>query len=298
MPLSNIRPESLIDPILVDNAYTQGELVSHPLSLPFLPQFEAFQTKATATSTARLTLLVNIGKANGYVAAADDDIDTFLDKLDLTVKGLQEKDVLHPFYFPKPLHQMKRPVLGTELEAAKAILEKLNKAPQPALAALAPELATLIATADKRVEELLAAEQALKSFDVVGEKKTLIDDYNLLRQTVYGQLAAMPHSATGKGLPSNFADRFFRHLTRKDISGAANLEEAKARVDALKQELMEAEGHLAAAEAAAKAKEEAKKAQAEADAKAEEAKKTAELAAKALKEAQKAASEARKLAKK
>jgi hypothetical protein len=131
------------------------------------------------------------------------------------------------------VYLLKRPVLGAELATVRGFLPSLETSTYPALTALAPQLAALIVNADAAVAQQLAATQALESFDMLGPMKTLIDEDNALRQSVYGKLAAMPHEHPAAMLPPTFADRFFRHETNKGITALRNPDEVQARIDGM-----------------------------------------------------------------
>lgn len=288
--------------ILAENAFTLGKLQAHPLAAPFTAQFDNFQQTWSAANATRISLLIALDKAEGAVSAADDAIDDFVDTLDRTVLIATKNDrssQLYQFYFgTTPPYKLKRPVLGDELVTLKSFIPSLQASPNPALVALAPTLIGLCNNADAAVASRLAAEEALKDFDEIGGKKTLIDTYNALRQNVYGQLAAIPHQNPSAMLPNDFADRFFQHHAHKGLSAMTNPKEVQARIDALQKELTAAQDRLAEIENAAKIK-----AQADADAKiaadkAAQAKKAAKDAEEAAKEAEAEAKAAKKKAKK
>ncbi len=247
MALPQIAPLTSPDALLEDNSFTLGELPSHPLAAVFIPLFDAFQTKWFAVTTARTMLAIAVGKANGAVAGADDSLDDFLDLLDRTLLIVTKNDreaPLYLFYFGKaPVHMLKRPVLGEELVTVKGFLSSLETSTQPALAALAPKLAELIGKADTAVAQQRTAGQALKDFDMIGPMKALIDEYNALRQTVYGKLAALPHERPEEMLPPSFADRFFRHETNKGITSLRNPKDVQDRIDGMMKKVDVAAKH-------------------------------------------------------
>ena len=113
------------------------------------------------------------------------------------------------------------------------------------LVALAPSLVTAVAAADAAVAAKLAATQALDDFDVTGGKATLIGAFNVLRQTTYGQLAAIPHQTPTTTLPPTFGDRFFRHTAKSSVTSAKTVVEAQAEVDKHQKKLTAAQNHLA-----------------------------------------------------
>ncbi len=255
MALAQIPRKATLEDLLGENSFSLGKLYSHAVTAIFIPLFEEFQTKWFVTSAARTTLVMDVSKAEGAVAGADDDLDDFLDLLDRTLLILTKNDrqaQLYLLYFGKlPVHLLKRPMLGEELVTVRSFLPSLQTSPQPALAALAPPLAVLIVNADAAVAQHLAATQALKDFDMISAMKTLIDGYNALRQTVYGKLAAIPHEHPEAMLPASFADRFFRHETNKGITALRNPKDVRARIDGWMKKVEAGEKHFDSLTAAA-----------------------------------------------
>ena len=132
---------------------------------------------------------------------------------------------------------------------------------------------------------------------MLGGKKTLIDGYNALRQTVYGMLAAIPHANPTAMLPGNFADRFFRHESRKGVAALRNPKDVQAKVDAHKRKMDAAQKHLDGLAAAAAQKALDKQAAREAAVAVEQARKDKDAADEKLKEMQKAAKAAKQKSK-
>ena len=287
--------------LLDENSFTLGELYSHPLAAAFAPQFDGFQTQWFAANAARTSLVIALGKANGVLSATDEGIDDFLDLLDRTLLIITKNDRKAPqyvFYFgTTPVYLLKRPIHGEELATVRGFVPSLQASPHPALAALAPILVDLVAKADAAIAHQLAAEQALKDFDMLGGKKTLVDGYNGLRQTVFGTLAALPHTHPTAMLPSNFADRFFRHESRKGVAALRNPKEVEAKVLAHQKKLDAAQKHLADLTQAAADKALAKQAAAEANAALEQGKKDKKASDDKLKELEKAAKAAKQKSK-
>jgi hypothetical protein len=138
-----------------------------------------------------------------------------------------------------------RPILGDELATVRAWIPSIQSSSAPAIAALAPRLVAVIAAADHAVANLLAAKQALKDFDAIGPKKELIDGFNALCKTVYGELAAMPHKHPEAMLPATFADRFFPHVAHTGVNAITSVTELDALIASLTEDLAEAKARKA-----------------------------------------------------
>jgi hypothetical protein len=282
MALSIIELQARLELVLEENSYTLGELQSHPLAAPYTPKFDAFQATWTGVNAQRIELVIALGKADGAVAGIDENIDDLVDVLDRTLLIATKNDrtaPLYQLYFgAKPPSLLKRPILGQELETVRAWIPSIEGSSVPAVAALAPAFKAAITAADAAVAARTKAAQALKDFDTVGPKKALIDGYNALRKTVYGELGAMPHQNPAAMLPPDFADRFFRHNAHKGGNGPTNAKDAQAAVDALEKQLEAAKAVLATVTAKEKAKADGKAAAEVAAAAAAQAKKDAAAA--------------------
>lgn len=282
-----VAPRSPVDAplavILDDNSYTLGELPSHPLAAPFIPKFDAFQAKWFTTFAARAALQVAVGKAEGSVIGADTNLGDFIDTLDRTLLILTKNNrasALYRFYFGvKTASEQKHSILAKELATVKGWVASLQASPHPALTALATSLIERIAAAEAAVKKHQDAVQALKDFDMLGGKRALIDEFNALRQNVYGELAAMPHEHPTAMLPTNFADRFFRHEPHKGITAITNQALVQTKITSLQKKLTAAQNHLEHLKEEAKKKEAAEVVQREDEA-ALDAAKTNETAAK------------------
>jgi hypothetical protein len=292
---------SLAD-VLHENSFTLGKLQSNSLAAPFTPQFDTFQTTWQTTDAARTALLITLGKADGAISAADDTLDDFVDTLDKTlliaVKN-DRKSPLYQLYFGEKIpSELKRPILGEELERVRKFIPSLQGSPVASLVALAPSLVTAVAAADAAVAARLAAEQALDDFDVTGGKATLIGSFNALRQTTYGQIAAIPHQSPTTALPPTFGDRFFRHAVKSGVTSAKTVTDAQAEVDKVQKKLTAAQNHLANVTAAATQLATAKTTAAASATAAATAKKALDTAKAAAKAAEKKAAEDKTKAKK
>jgi hypothetical protein len=255
--------DATLEEVLEESAYTQGELPSHPLTAPYAAQFDAFQQDWFGTSAARVVLVITVHKAAGLVAGVDAELDDFVDLFDRTLLIAVKNDreaLLYRYYFGnKSAYLLKRPVLSDELETVRGWISSIQSSPIKALSALAGPLTTLVARADAAAAALKAAEGALAVFDTLGPKKDLIGRFNALRQKVWGEIAAMPHENPDLMLPSDFADRFFRHFSRTGVGAMTNPKDVEKRIATLQRWLKIAEDHLQALldKAAERAKQQA-----------------------------------------
>jgi multidrug efflux pump subunit AcrA (membrane-fusion protein) len=112
------------------------------------------------------------------------------------------------------------------------------------------ELPDLIERASKAEKKREDTTRERTDFREVGDRKKFIDRVNSARKEAYGILSTLPHKHTG--LPSNFADQFFK----RDRSKV----EEDVTLEALEQEIAEMQSELAAKQ---KLRDEMKQAQSE-----------------------------------
>jgi hypothetical protein len=299
MALANVDHSVSLTSVLARNSFILGQLASHPLAAVYIPKFDAFQTDWFSTYTARTLLQIGVDKAQGGVEGADDALDDFVDTFDRTlliaVKNDRKAELYTMFFGTKTAYLLKRPILADELATCKSWIPTLLLPEVPAaVAALQPLLIAVCAAADVAVGQKAAAEQALKAFDTIGGKKTLIDAFNALCKSVHGELDVLPHQKTDLMLPSNFGDRFFPHESHGGVTALTNPKDVQKVLDGLKADTQIAQDHLDALNAKAEAKAAHKKAQEEADALVADAKKAKAEADQKLKDAEKAAKDAKK----
>jgi hypothetical protein len=241
MAIPLIPPDASLADVLDETSFTQGTLQSSALAAPFTAPFDAFLTAWTTTNTARVALVVALGKARGAVSAADGTLDDFVDTLDgtllIAVKNNRKAPLYEQYFGAEVPSKLKRPVLARELETVRKWIPSLQGSTTASVAALAPSLVAAVATADAAASALAAAEQALFDFDATGGRKQLIDAGNALRQTTYGQLAALPHQHPSANLPTTFADRFFLHASRKGIGAIKTVAEAAVHAAGIQKKL-------------------------------------------------------------
>ncbi|MFO0761096.1 MAG: hypothetical protein U0359_31750 [Byssovorax sp.] len=287
MPVPIIAYDASLATVLEENTTTLARLKANPLTADLADDFILFQNTWTKVNAQEIDLRVAVVTALAEVSVVDDMLDPLVDALAAAVLTITKNDRKAPLYLlyfgAKRPSDLKRPVLGEELETMRGFVPSLTSSPIPSLADLGSALGGVVALADQAVAKLALAEQKNRDFRLVGERKALIDQQNALRKATYGKLSEMPHAMPEEHLPMTFAEQFFRHdRSRSNGHGKpATLAELEAmlkvklsEMEALKEEIAKAQ-EKDAADAAAK-----QKAQLEADKAAlEEAEKQAAEAA-------------------
>lgn len=284
MSASNIEYDASLDSDLDEVSYTLVHLEAYPITAAMAPEFKSMLAETLDVMGQEAMHRVDIFKGNALVAVADEDldgaVDTTVQTLLIETGGARNVPLFTMYLGNGRISDLKRPVLGDELEKCRTWVPMLKSASSPALNALSEVVDAKVKAADDAIEALADAKRKNKEFRAVGTRKALVDKINALRKSTYGKLSELPYKYPEKNLPANFAERFFKHTTAKKAQAKAEptaaelsamIVESEAHTTNLKKQLAEA---IAREDAAAKAKE--------------------ELAAKkvALAEAQKAAEEA------
>lgn len=285
-PILDFRSSSVT--LLEELIHTLARLEANPLTASFAPPFEAlYKHEWTQAALQEFALLVEAYRADALVEEADDDLDDLVDDLDAYARRKVKGDLKDPFYLyffgAKRPYELKRPMLGGQLETMRGWVGPLHTAGDEEALKLASKLEGLIVKADIAISKQSTATEKVKTFRTLGARKTLVDKLNALRKSTDGKLAELPHTNPSAKLPGHFASRFFKHAPKRGKTAAreltsadlkTRLADAKAEIAALEQQLSDAIAKEEA-EALARAQLEADKA-----ALAEAEKEAAEAAAK------------------
>jgi chromosome segregation ATPase len=118
--------------------------------------------------------------------------------------------------------------------------ESFSKSEHASLQALGPELVPLLAEGSAAAAGKKSAERQRDEFRDLGARKRFIDRVNAARKEAYGSLSTLPHKHTG--LPSSFADQFFRRdTTAGEVDEEPTIEEIEQEVASLRAQLEERE---------------------------------------------------------
>jgi len=254
MALRSLNPLSSMLALLPQCSVTLGRLKAHPLGAPHVPTFEALRSEGAQVLTLELHHIETMNDTQAVVVVVDGKLDHFVGRLSKAVLTLTDDDREHALYLHffggKSPSEVRRPVLGAELQLAKKWLPSLTQSPHPELAAMAPELAALIAEADAAEVARNTARQQNRIFRDVGERRQWVDRLNATRKEVHGALAKLPYE--NPGLPTNFADMFFLRTPDREEGDEEPQtgEDLRAYVEALRAKLAGAEARLAEVEAA------------------------------------------------
>ncbi len=273
--------------ILNHIVYTLTRLEANPLTAALTPEWKSLEAEWVTINNMEIQISIEMQRALARIVAADDILDPLVDQLSnllLSLTGNDRSAALYVFYFKNQRpSDLKRPVLGKQLDRNREWIEPLKKSPNPDLQKFGALFQAGVKVADAAVEAYKAAKQRNQEFRMLEERKLFVDRVNGQRKATYGKLAEMPHANTSENLASNFADRFFKSVTEQSETSAptalssvdleemitnkeGELEELRTQlVEALAREEAEAkreQDRAALEEELAKAREEAAKLQA------------------------------------
>lgn len=261
------------DELIEEISYTVVRIRLSPLASPHLGTFEALDTEAKAAREEERRLAALVLAAEAAIDWIDEDIDDSVGLISTSILKITGNDRNAPLYLryfdSQSPSEVARPVLGRELTTVRGWVESLKDSPHAELKDLGAVLEQQVATADGAIEARQEAERKYEDFRRLGGRAQIFERVNAERKTAHAELAALPRTDTGRRLPRDFAERFFRRPPRRS-NGEMSVDEAQQVVARMRKALADAEGDLKAAEL---------RVQEEAQAKAERAAAAAELAA-------------------
>lgn len=264
MTLPTLAPDSTVSTLRAEVVYTHSRLLAHPFAAPHALDFTAILAECTKAAADEHALEDAVTTATAQIDGSDDALDSFVDALSNAILLENDNNRSAPEYVQyfgnKRPYEIKRPVLGDELETIRSWIPSLKASKSSTVHALGAQAETYVAQADAAVKAKGTSEQALRVFHITGERRQLVDRINALRKTTYGALAKLPHEPQGKTLPADFADAFFLHETSKKKT--RSVKKVQERIDALQAEIEVLQKDLKDLEKAAadKAKEDAQEA--------------------------------------
>ncbi|MBK9266572.1 MAG: hypothetical protein IPM54_43140 [Polyangiaceae bacterium] len=225
--------------VLREIQYTLARASKEPLAAIYVPTFQAIREEWQTVLLEEIARLDALSNAQALVSKADQGIDAFAGRVSRAVDdhtdGPTRKQIRTALFKNKSLSKFRRPVLGGQLDAMTDWADTLGKCGVPALAALAPEAATLVAAGEAARDEREKAQAANRHFRTVGQRKQFIDKLNATRKEAHGGLAKLTFEHPN--LPQDFADGFFYSEPVRDDE--ETIDEVKASIEDLEVKLEE-----------------------------------------------------------
>jgi hypothetical protein len=192
--------------------FTLAKLQTHPLTQTFTTEFAVLRPLLDAAQAEELTLLQSRYLAEAAVQILDDALDSIVDGVDSTLRIELRNDRSSPIYLRyfgslQP-SEIKRPVLGNQLETMRAWPSALVESSNPTLQQYGTTLQVKLVEADAAAAEKQRIAQQITDFRVLGTRAKLIDRFNAARKSLFGKLAELQHGNAALG--SGWAESFFR----------------------------------------------------------------------------------------
>ncbi len=192
--------------------FTAAKLQAHPLTQTFATEFAVLRPLLDAAQGEERTLLESRYLADAIVQILDHDLNGIVDGVDSTLRIELRNDRSSPIYMryfgSLPPSEIKRPVLGSQLETMRAWPSALVESSNPTLQQYGVTLPAKLAEADAAAAEKQRVTQQLTDFRLLGTRAKLIDRFNAARKSLYGKLAELQHANAALG--SGWAESFFR----------------------------------------------------------------------------------------
>jgi hypothetical protein len=229
--------------------YTISRMKAEPLASGYLPKFVALRDEAKALLLQEIDILEEMSDGQASVDHADEDLDFFAGRVWRTVddstSGNTRKQLKTSLFKGLSLSRFRRPRLGAELVAQTGWESALKNSQVPQLVALAPEAGPLVQAGLDAASARTMASQKNREFRDLGGRKQFIDKVNATRNDAHGGLSKAAFE--NPTLSNDFGDSFFAGEPPKDAE--ETLDDVKADIVALENQLKERQTTLAAMEA-------------------------------------------------
>jgi hypothetical protein len=194
--------------------FTLGRLRRHKLTKPLAAQLETLRPKLDAALAEELNLTAAEYEALAAVLFADDDLD---DSVDFVTGNLSRTSVLYGRLMgDQRRSDLKKPILAGQLATMaswpSALAEVQNNVILKDHAAV---VADRVKAGDLAAEEKNTVAQKFADFRTVGTRGKLVDEFNALRKSIYGQLGQIQHD---NQLKAGWAESFFQQDSAEEMT--------------------------------------------------------------------------------
>jgi hypothetical protein len=200
--------------------------------------FQGLRAEWSVVLAQEIALHEELSNAKAQVDIADAALDDFAQRFSnalLAIVG-KKSEALYLHFFKIPLNELRKPVLGQQLQKMADWIVSLNTTPHPTLAAMKPELVALVDAGTKAAKNRDTIVLQIQHFREVGERKQLFTKTNAERKHTHGALVKLALSTPG--LPANFADQFFKP-GEVDDAPEETIDSVDAEIKALQERLAE-----------------------------------------------------------
>lgn len=151
MPLRTFDTEDAPLALREEITYSRDRCENHSLATKHVPVFAALLDEWQAVFAKFLALQDKIARAEARVDACDDELDPFVDEVAAALllgNNNRDSEEFRSYFGSKQPHEIKRPVLGDELELVRSWLPSLKASTNSLLVALGTRGEALVAKAD------------------------------------------------------------------------------------------------------------------------------------------------------
>jgi hypothetical protein len=190
--------------------------------------------------------------ADARISAADDALDSFIDTFSgamLAVVGQNRADPRYALYFKAAPSDLKRPVLGAELDTLRGWAAHLAKETDPRLSGLSSQLKKALKAADEAVKARRKADAENEAFRKTGGLATYLADVQKTRDALY---VALDARRIERKRARSWPDQAFRKRSAAKPTAAekATREQRRAAEQARREAIAAAEAQVKAAQKA------------------------------------------------
>ena len=210
----------------------------NPFTQGLVAEVDAFESRIEAAIAEERNLLEAEASAAAAVQFADHDLDQ---SVDFVSANVDNRSLLGQRLFGhlRP-SELKRPILGGQLDVMKTWPEALVEADKAVLKDHAPVVAARTQAGEAAANEKKTAALNLQNFRTIGTRVKLNQDHNKLRKSLFGKLGEIQHEHK---LGAGWAESFFlqesseeltlNQLDKKIIATEAELDALKKQREAL-----------------------------------------------------------------
>lgn len=211
-----IKDSESLDGIEEELVYTEALLLKNPLTRPLASGHAGLLKRIEAVRQGQRRAARGVVVANAGVAWCDAALDQMAERVEVKLITAEESKRKSPRlhrYFPEgaSVSVVRRLALGAQIQRMREWPESLKGEPEAELKSLAKPLAADIAAGEQALRERASAERA-RTDHRVREILPFVDDVNAERLGVMSKLLGI---AAQKRLGKPWAERFFRHSTRR-----------------------------------------------------------------------------------
>lgn len=241
-----IDPDEPFDDIDDELAHTCLFLLACPLTTALAAPIAALRAELPGVRALQAQHTDAVQAQEAKSLFIDDEGNTLVDEVKVAVlawvKGSYQAPLYKQLFLDKSPTQLKKPVLGGQLDQMRTWPAILASNGSPDLDALGVRTATFAVHGDAANASLASAQTKLDTF-LSGPRAAYVDKVNAARKLTYGKLAELAHSQPAGAFPSGFPERFFLY----DTSGrAASTSDVERTIGRLQKKLARHQGVLTA----------------------------------------------------